>query len=221
MVKTLLLFLALPLFASHDGFPFQHSPGPISNWAWVNQNGATTDTTGGVILITVSSSGVNGNNVVILKKPAPATPWQVITTVGVLLPNNDPTSLPWAWEGLIGPVFRQSLDGKMTTCQWDNDKDGWFYAATRWSSVTAGVMDVNTDYYHRAGHQTLAMFKAGDDGMNRYCEITMDRGAHWLRYYQESRTTYMTADEIGIAMNLEEGMHVSVFHYLIASWFGV
>lgn len=222
-MKALWIFLlcSVAAIAGFNSFPYQHLPMSTSGWTFVNQSGATVDTTSGTFNISVSSPGDSQNNLVFLGKPITnlGGTWSVDTSFGFLTPSHDPTAFPWKWEGFMGPAFYDSSSGHFTTCQWNNDGDGWFIAATRWSDYKTTVTDVVLDYYEPTfQNPTYARIRAGEDGGFRYCDVSMDAGRHWVQFYKEGRMTYMTADYIGIGMNTQQGSHVGLYKYILSSW---
>lgn len=162
------------------------------DFAWVNQGGASVDTTrGGIYLLAPAGAGVNLR---IRKKSAPATPYTITAAFlaeGLMLNN------PW-----FGLLFRQSSDGKIAgfgiqrnTSNTDNLYSVKYADATTFSALYTGV-----------GYKTscLYFFRIADDGTNRICSFSCD-GQHWQTFHTIGRTDFLTADEVGFWVNAEQG----------------
>jgi hypothetical protein len=192
-------------------------PNSLTGWSWANQGSSTVTTTGGTFNITTNAASGN-DNIVSLVKTAPATPYTVVAVVGFLGAENA-TGRPYKWDSFAGPSFRESSSGKVVTCQWENDGDGFFYSATYWSTPSSGS-DVASQYIRPSKQGSYGMIRLRDDGTNRYCDVTMDAGAHWLNFYQETRTTNMTADQVGFSTNNLQNSAASPLQGILLSWSG-
>lgn len=199
-MKALLVALlcAAGLFAQATLPP---APGSLTGWAWYNQGPSTVDASTGAFVLTVQS--VPGNLAQftsMLTKPVSGT-FSVIAAVGGASASNNFYDLP------VGIVFLETSTGHFTTCQWETDPYGWFYSATYWTSATANPAngsDRMIDAYRQRSGTSLGLIRAGDDGTNRTCDVSLD-GVHWLNYYTEGHTVNMTADRVGFFVSTLQG----------------
>jgi len=168
----------------------------LQTFAWVNQGGASYDTSkGGLTLIAPAASGQNNR---ILKRAAPATPYTI--TVGFIA-----TMGPASGDPEVGVCFRESGSGKLHTFHLQEDGSSYgsinstkYTNATTWSANYS----TNSDYgrYLRLGGGPLNWFRIADDGANRICSWSND-GQNFLTYHTIGRTDFLTADEVGIFAN--------------------
>jgi hypothetical protein len=196
--------------------PTLTSPGPVGNWTWVNQGGATASVSNGGIYMKANAVS-NTHSLRALVITAPATPYEYVLAAGLLNPATT------NWDALTGFVFRESSSGKLTTVQLENDVENTcgnfqFTSATFWNSPTAPVSDQVLDYYRIIGWSSPPLLRCGDDGTNRYGEVSMDGGNNWLRFMQQARTANMTADQIGWFADVFEGAATSAWHAMLMSW---
>jgi hypothetical protein len=164
-------------------FPF--TPPVLSDFTWVNQGSATTDTTyGGVYL---SAPGAGSDSLRILKKAAPSTPYTITIAMIPQLFN--------ASHAEAGFVWRQSSNGALVTSQvyW-----GGGVEVSKWSSPNA----YNSDYLAVGIYPfgQIQFLKMQDDGTNRIVSWSTD-GQHWFQISSISRTDFITADEVGFFVN--------------------
>lgn len=204
------------LFLPNNGFYVQRDTGaawaawgPIypmtppvdSDFAWVNQGGATTDATfGGVTLVGPATSG---DSLRIRKKAAPATPY---TITACFLPTFNVAS-----SCNMGLVFRQSSDGKLASIhltsaagnivvlKWTNQTT----PSTAYVSATAWPMT------------TPVWLRIADNGTNRISSMSGD-GKSWVVAHSVSRTDHLTADEVGFYVNAQSSTQIVAMTLL--SW---
>lgn len=151
---------------------------------WINQETASSVTTyGGVQMIGPASAG---NDVRLLKKTAPATPYTITVMLfpHILLVN----------FMACGLAFRQSSDGKLSLLRLTTVSSIFELAVSTFNSPTSAVgnnvlLPVNT--------QTPVFLRIADNGTNRIYSWSMD-GYTWVQIFSETRTTFLTADEVGI-----------------------
>lgn len=158
--------------------------------AWVNQGTATLDTTkGGQNIIAVTTAG-SYNMRVRTCGSAPATPYTVSAAFTAVQPTGNYPAFGLAW--------RQSSDGKLVVfgIQGDNTWQLWrMDSPTAWSA-----------YENNLGSQpvhwsTVVWLRIKDDGTNRTYYYSND-GQHWTQIpVTVTRTTFMTADQIGWYVN--------------------
>lgn len=171
-------------------FPF--TPPVDGDFAWVNQGSATVSTTNGGIYLSCVSNGGSQNSR-IRKKAAPSTPYTI--TAAFLL--------QFSFSGYAsgGLCFRQSSDGKVVIMHADLNAAG---AGTTVllirnfdspSSVSSTPSSPNVPLLGSVIWQRIA-----DNGTNRIMSVSAD-GQNWIDVYTVGRTTFMTADEVGFAIN--------------------
>lgn len=160
---------------------FPMTPPASADFSWVNQGGASIDTTpGGVYLLAPAGAG---NNLRIRIKAAPAPPY-IITAA--LLPHKYIQN--YAYCGL---VWRQSADGKLVAFayglsanQLSGDK---FTSPTAWSA----------NYFLLTTRPADPLFlRIADDGVNRICSWSAD-GQHFHPIHTIARTDFLTANQVG------------------------
>jgi hypothetical protein len=164
-------------------FPFT---APVSgDFAWVNQGGASVDTTyGGIYLLGPAGAPLNIRARV---KSAPSTPYTITAVILPLMP-----SINFIMGGLL---FRESSSGKfhLWTILHDSATNGWqlqsvkYTDATNWSAVYATL---GTRY------TGLWFLRIADNATNRICSWSMD-GQHFLQAHSVGRTDFLTADQVG------------------------
>jgi hypothetical protein len=189
------------LFLPSDGFSIQRDTGSawapwgplfpltdpnLQTFAWVNQALSTMVTTEGGICL--KTTGVNsGDNVSILKKAAPATPYTI--TIGFLSGAFGTTS------GLAGFCWRESSSGKLSMLLKEAPSS---LSAVHFSgpgSFSAFILTTRV-----ASAQGLTWLQASDDGTNRTMRWSAD-GQNFVDLITETSTTFLTADEVGFCIN--------------------
>jgi len=169
-------------------FPFT---APVSgDFAWINQDSATIDTTnGGVHLSNDSNGGTYGLN--IRKKAAPATPYTITACFRF---HDDAPALGLSHCGLC---FRQSSDGKVVAvgpAPGGAGADFYFWNKKMTNATTfSAAYSTSNSKGLIAG---LYWLRIGDDGTNRKTWVSCD-GQHWLQQHSIGRTDFLTADEVG------------------------
>jgi len=162
-----------------------------ANYAWVNQGSATVSTSQDGILLSAPTN--SGDGLRIRKKAAPATPYTITAFMAF---NTYPQNY-----NSVGLCFRESSSGKLHT--FGVTYSGNLYlGSTKWNSETS----FGSDYANQPAVPTGIMrgagwIRIGDDGTNRKCWYSSD-GKTWLQYHTISRTDFMTANEVGFFMNI-------------------
>lgn len=176
----------------------------LNSFAWVNQGTATTDITkGGIFLLAPAAAN---NNMRILKKAAPSTPYTItIAFISCGGPDN---------YSECGLCFRQSSDGKL--CIWLARYDN------AWKILGYKMNDPTTPNSHYGwynlpvgGNAPLIWLRIADDGANRICSQSSD-GQHWVVFHTVGRTDFLTADEVGFladASNATWPTGIWLFHW--------
>ena len=178
-----------------------------SAFSWVNQGGASTDTTkGGIVLTTPAAAAFSLR---IRKQAAPATPWK--KTIA-LVPHMNPRGT--GASGVYGALFRESSSGKLHSLSlWPSGAGvQQVLSSTKWTNpTTASATYFSSNPYYTA----LPLFvRLGDDGTNRTIEVSWD-GANFGNepLHSVGRTDFLTADEWGFFVSAPDtgyGMSVTV-----------
>jgi len=156
---------------------------------WVNQGSATLDSTRGVSILTVPV-GSSSDSFRCLVKTAPSTPYTVTA-----LFQTDHWPMNYYMSGLF---FRQSSDGKMIFCEYHCDGGGLrTYEVLKLNSATSvnGAVTL-TAPTRNLGENALVWMQISDDGTNRKMRVSSN-GYTWVEMYSETRTTFLTADQVG------------------------
>lgn len=184
-------------------FPFT-DPAIAAPTTWVNQGGASVDTTfGGVVLSLVG--GNTGFDYHMRVKTAPATPY---TITSAILPGL------WANAGFrTGLCFRDSGSGKFVSFEFSmfgtkNIEVNQFNSATSYSATPFTGLPW-------AANNAVLWVRIKDDGTNRKYYVS-GNGETWMELYSETRTTFITADQVGF---WGEAEHASLGgHVTLLSW---
>jgi len=160
------------------------------DFSWVNQGGASVDTTDGGILL-VGPSGALGINMRIRIKTAPGTPY---TLTVAMLPLYGFSGSP-----IVGICWRESGSQKIV-------RYGYYQTSGNIGRLQLATLNSATSFNSASApyfDQTLALYgtqplwlRFTDDGANRICYISND-GRYWLLMSSISRTDWITADQIG------------------------
>lgn len=178
----------------------------LQTFTWVNQGGATIDTSlGGVYLEAPISSSSNWR---IRKKAVPAAPY----TLDIAFIVNGITG---NYQG-AGIVLRDSGTGKLQTFGVEYTSTVTNIAVQKWSSATtfsANYVDVQHNPAEGGGVMFLRMV---DDNTNRKSYFSRD-GLHFQLMHSVGRTDFLTPDEIGFCANEQTnaapcGMHLLSWH---------
>lgn len=172
------------------------APPAVASFTWVNQGGATaSDTTNTFVgakkvpAISMAAPTSATDNLRILKKSAPATPYTITIAFQPLMQGQNYYAAGFVW--------RQSSDGKVINASFGFSTD---YAASvdKWTDPTTYSANyVNFPVRHTSGPFWV---KATDDGTNRVVSVSYD-GENFIQIHSVGRTDFLTADEIGIYVN--------------------
>ncbi len=170
---------------------FPLSPVPTTGWSWVNQGGATVDTTYGGIYLTVPATA--SQNTRLYVRSAPSTPYTITALV----------QLRMAFTGAndyieAGLSFRQSSNGRLATFGLQQVGTGtyWSFILAKLNSETSWNSNYTADWLSRFSSHPI-WFRIADNGTNRVCSWSMD-GQHWIQVHSVGRTDFLTADQVGI-----------------------
>lgn len=161
-------------------------PPAIGSWTWVNQNGGSANTSNGFLYMQSPQS--TGDNYNLLVLSAPATPYTKTAFVNFL------------FQSSVGIVFRESSSGKFVIFGFsDNGSGGTNMATLKYTNPTTFSAVQNS----RTQHQNSApgiWLRIADDGANRVSSYSLD-GINFVQFDTVARTTFLTADQVGVGMN--------------------
>lgn len=174
-------------------FPFT---APVDgDFAWVNQETASVDTTfGGIYLSDAANAALD---IRLRKKAAPTVPY-TITAV-------------FRFDGLLvefhqfGMAFRQASDGKLHvfSLQTNGANSPPFLGSNKYTDAN----NFSASYAQaRYSSGPLIFMRIADDNTNRICSYSAD-GQHWQVFHSVGRTDFLTADEVGFFILLQNGTY--------------
>lgn len=192
------------VFLPSDGFVIERDTGaawvpwgplfpliaPVSgDFAWVNQGGASIDTTnGGVYLLAPAGAGTSLR---IRKKAVPSIPYTITALFLPLILNVASAGYGLLWRASgSGALHALVLQTNGTTCQVFSAK----YTNETTFSASYAPTPVNV-----LGNGPLWM-RISEDNTNRTVLLSAD-GQHFVQIHQVGRTDFLTADEIGFFAN--------------------
>ena len=159
------------------------------DFAWINQGTATATTTqGGIVLYTPA---VAGDQLRILKKAAPATPYTITAAVLLHLTN--------ANYNTAGICWRQSSDGKAVVFCSDTTSSFALTINKYTNETTYSAAYVST-HPPRFAMSPILYLRITDNGTNRIISFSWD-GINFLTLHTVGRTDFLTADEVGFFVN--------------------
>jgi len=159
-----------------------------SDWTWVNQGTATSSEGGGAL--SIYAPAVSGNNMRILKRSAPGTPY---TISAVLRQMSWKVNYPFAGIG-----WRQSSDGKLVLFGLTSANGitlQKYTSATAYSATYTLSPAVSGDAMWGNAFGAPMVLRINDTGTNRVCSIGYN-GMDWLQVHTVGRTDFMTPDEV-------------------------
>jgi len=169
------------------------TPPDSASFSWVNQGAATVANSKGMMVL-ATPNVASGENLRCLVKAAPATPYEI--TVAMLgLSSAYTTASNMAQYGIC---WRESGSGKLLTYGWGMGSYPTTFNYTQWTNpttISTSVMQVT------APANGLCWIRFADDGANRTVRISMD-GFNWQQVAApQGRTTFLTADQVGVFAN--------------------
>ena len=156
------------------------TPPAVATFTWVNQGGATAvETYGGIHLYAPSGAG---NNTRALVVATGGTPWVVTLSY-----------IPHTWGvnyNVVGVIVRESGT---------NEEERFFYNGNYQIGVNrmTNPTTYNSTPFTELGLNRPSFWRVSDDGTNRSWYVSPD-GQNWYLTVQYGRTTFLTADEVGI-----------------------
>lgn len=157
------------------------------DFSWVNQGSAAVATTYGGVLISEAIDSGNSQQYRLRVKSAPSTPYTVdMLFLGVSFQNTTST---------IAGVWRQSSDGKLILVSSDGA------GVIKWNdpnNVSASYILGSSRTVPQASY---CFIRLQDDGTDRKVYLSLD-GQHWHLKHSVGRTDFLTADQVGFALNV-------------------
>jgi hypothetical protein len=164
----------------------------LQTWTWVNQGSATRVDQSDAIAIQAPALGGGGDDLKLLVKSTPSTPYAVEAFILPLL-------TPYNYCQ-VGVCWRESGSGKIITWGftygYSGPDDVIAVSLTKWTNATT----YNSSYLNNKGATWFSpqgvWLRLVDDGTNRTVSVTMD-GKNWKQIHSVGRTDYITADQVG------------------------
>ncbi len=182
---------------------------PTTGWSWVNQGGATVDTTYGGIYL--AAPAADGTNFRLYVRNAPSVPYTITALVHLRMAFTGAADFIEA-----GLCFRQSADGKFATFGLQHAAVGtvWHFITSKFTDPTTFSANYARDWQSRFSSHPIWL-RIADDNTNRVCSWSPD-GQHWIQVQSVGRTDFLTADQVGIYVNAE---HASLsMSMMVYSW---
>jgi hypothetical protein len=187
-------FLSQEDGSAWNSLPFwRMTPPVIGDFTWVNQGTSTVTTRGGMMVL--EPQGVaSGENLRLLVKAAPATPYKI--TVAMLAQSCNYTA---GDVEQFGVCWRESGSGKLI-CYGFNSGQYYslYFRSQQWTNPTTISSSILS--FRATRHHPLWL-RFGDDGTNRLVEISNDGLSFEPVAAPQSRTTFITADQVGVFAN--------------------
>lgn len=157
----------------------------LVDFSWVNQRATTASQGNGLVI----SSGNTDNQVALLVKSAPATPY-VLTAILAGLTGS-------SVNNEFGICFRESSSGKIHAICHANPSAGTLFSRkwTNPSTFSADYLSLVGLYY---GLSSYLILRISDDGTNRVTSFSVDGGYNYTQLSTVGRTDFLTADQVGI-----------------------
>ena len=187
------------------------APPVLSNWAWVNQGGATAADSSVIYIgasqvtgITFTAPAAGSDNVRLLKKAAPSTPY-TITLAYV-------ASIVGANYFSTGFIWRESGSGELVIAGLKYD-GGFKFDSYKFNSPTSPAASYVAAAVNWHG---LVWLRFTDDGTDRKTYYSGD-GVNWLLLHTIGRTDFLTANEVGFGIHVNNGTYtaaMSLVHWV-------
>lgn len=162
---------------------------PQSGWSWDNQGTATASGYNNTIVFRDGSPTSNTASNKVYYRSAPATPWTLTAAFQLNALGRNYAN--------AGIAVRQSSDGKLIVfrCIY---VDGWTTSITTMNSSTSET--ANSITLPMQINYGVTWFRITDNGTNRIYQMSTDN-VNWITLYTESRTTFLTANQIGFSFD--------------------
>jgi hypothetical protein len=166
----------------------------VSDFTWVNQNGAVANDTGSGIYLQSLGFNMGVHNASMLVKTAPPAPYTI--NVGFLYCGMNGFDYK---NGPVGLCFRNSVDEKIHSYTIDFNNAG----IAKIASTYYGRHDVFMyDYLERESNfaASIMWFRIRQDNVNRYLEYSRD-GINYTNFHFIGKNFDMSADQVGFFIN--------------------
>lgn len=185
------------------GMPWWPTITPLdtSTWAWINQGTAAVVEASDVTRMAVPAVT---DNLRLLKKAAPATPWVITSLVQI--------DARLASYSRMGIAMRESGTGQIMTV-----------ALVHAGGLSVDVAKHNSASSFNATAASLgfgswpspAWLRIADDGTNVVFSYSLD-GVNFVQLFSEARTTFLPPDEVGIVGDSSQAAAASWFSWVEA-----
>lgn len=172
---------------------FRFKAHAVSDYAWVNQSTASAvDRAGAVSLVDPNH---NSENFRLLVKSAPSPAFKITVAMRPMIDSNGTAA-----RLFFGVLGRESSSGKFVGIGFlfggaeKTIKPSYF----KYSSPT--LYNASSSSYNWGGPRDVLWARYEDDGANRILSVSAD-GFTWGTLLSEARTTFCTADQVGIGLN--------------------
>lgn len=157
-----------------------------SDFTWQNQGTATVTDEDGTLLLSCPTD--SGQNMRILERNAPSTPYTYIGAMSFCCPSMDTDAKP-----LVGMGFRESSTGKVMLGGFEVESffDQNLEVFIRRMSDPSTLFTVNDGPRDCQIKGHLLWIKIENDGTNTKWYLSMD-GIAWILYFSEGKATYFT-----------------------------
>lgn len=183
---------------------FQVSYPSAASFSWVNQGSATANNTAGPLFF--SSPAESGDNIKLLVTNTPTAPY---TAIMGFRPTN-----PGVNYTTVGMALRESSSGKLVTFNFSYG-NGFSISSSKWNSVSSWSGAYFDMPIHTGGY---IWYKIYDNNTARYYYYSID-GQNFLQLYSVSRTDFITPDQIGFFVNVNNASWpsgIEIFHWSLA-----
>lgn len=178
---------------SWDMMPLSKLTPPASgDFTWVNQGTSTVATTKGMMVLAPQSSA--SDSLRLLVKNAPATPYTITVA---MLPLSGKYITSYAIPQ-FGICWRDSATSKILTYGWGVSSYSLGFLYAQWTNHTT----LSGGQYQYGGvPQVPFWIRFSDDGTYRNVQVSSDGVTFANITAPQSRTTFLTADQVGVFVN--------------------
>lgn len=186
--------------SSGGGGGSSFSPPLVGAYGWVNQgNAAATNSFGPLDLTNTNSGGAWSMNC--LTRAIPAAPYRFAALIEFISMGNT--------DARGGIVLRDSASGKLCVFEVFCDINGWRANSDNLNSPTSisGSNFTPRIFLGAPGAGNGAWMAISDDGTNRKFELGIGdvSKVYWFDIVTQSRTNFLTPDQIGYAIQADTG----------------
>jgi len=177
-----------------DMMPLARMTPPASgDFTWVNQGSAAVADSKGMMVLTTPNV-TSGESLRCLVKSAPGTPYEITVAMLALSPPYTTASA----MAQYGICWRESGSGKLLTYGWGMGSYPTTFNYTQWTSPTAVSSNILQASIAAYGP---CWIRFADDGANRTVKVSWDGFNFVPVAAAQGRTTFLTADQVGVFAN--------------------